>query len=476
MTPGFQAPGNWRIWTWHGSNRGLCIAHLTFEQLSALIQDGTIETVIVAFPDQFGQLMGKRLTGEYFLERPEAECCSYLLTTDIEMNPQTGFALGSWEQGYGDFTMVPDLATITIPNWLPGTALVIADLKDREGKEVEQSPRAILKRQCRKAAELGYEVMMASELEFYLFAHRYDEVRAEGSHGLRRVNTGAIDYHILGTGYDEDIIGEIRKSISSSGIPVESSKGETGGGQYEVALRYTSALEMADRHVIYKYGAKSIAAAADHSITFMAKYSDADAGSSCHIHCSLQEYESGKNAFCSHSMADKEEAPVFSGFLGGLHKLAVDFCLFFAPTVNSYKRYSPGSFAPTRISWDYDNRTTSFRVVGKGPSFRIENRLPGADANPYLAYAATIAAGLYGIENGIQLPPRYSGNAYIDRTLHHVPLDLKSAADRMDQSVIGRELFGDAVIDHYVRQARLEAAAYAAVVGEWELKRYFEKI
>jgi len=476
MLTGFRVPANWRIWIWHGSNRGLCIGHLTFEQLRTLIQDRTIETVIVAFPDQFGQLMGKRLTGEYFLERQEVECCNYLLTTDIEMNPQAGFALGSWEQGYGDFTLVPDFSTITLPAWLPGTAIVIADLQDREGNEVEQSPRAVLKRQCRKAAELGYEVMMASELEFYLFANRYDDVRTDGSRGLRRVNTGAIDYHILGTQYDEDIIGKIRKAISSSGIPVESSKGETGEGQYEIALKYAPALEMADRHIIYKYGAKSIAAEADHSITFMAKYSDRDAGSSCHIHCSLQDRRSGRNAFCSDPGKDQEGTSVFTGFLGGLHALAADFCLFFAPTVNSYKRYSPGSFAPTRISWDFDNRTTSFRVVGEGPSFRIENRLPGADANPYLAYAATIAAGLCGIEKGIELPPRYSGNAYIDRTLHHVPLDLKSAADIMDQSVIGRDLFGDAVIDHYVRQARLEAEKYAAVVGEWELKRYFEKI
>jgi glutamine synthetase len=435
-----------------------------------------VDTVIVAFPDQFGQLMGKRLTGEFFLKKPEVECCSYLLTTDIEMEPRQGFALGSWEQGYGDFRVVPDFSTLTYPAWLPATALLIGDLEDMDGREVPESPRAVLKAQCQRAEKLGFRPLMASELEFYLFANPSRSVAESGCQGLRLAAPHAIDYHIMGTELNEEVIGEIRRKISASGIPVESSKGETGRGQYEIALEHAPALQMADRHVIYKYGAKAVAAAAGHSVTFMAKVTEKDAGSSCHIHCSLTDAATGANSFWDPDAGKQGLSRTCGCFLGGLQQLANELFLFFAPTVNSYRRYSTGSFAPTRLAWDFDNRTSSFRVVGRDSSFRVENRLPGADANPYLAYAATLAAGLYGIEKKIEPPTRSAGNAYRAEELSAVPESLAEAAGRLNASALARGLLGDRVVEHYVRQARMESAACAAVVGEWELKRYFDRI
>ncbi|MCF7949199.1 MAG: glutamine synthetase family protein [Spirochaetia bacterium] len=465
------------------------------EQLRQGILKGSIDTVIVAFPDQFGQLMGKRITGEYYLENSTVESCSYLLTTDIEMQPQDGYAVGSWEQGYGDFRIAADPACITIPAWSPATALIIGDLIDRQGQEVAQSPRAVFKAQLERARDLsshdrspqkGFVPMAASELEFYLFNNSYKAVRNSGYAGVHPASSYPVDYHILGTGYDEELIGEIRRKVSASGIPVESSKGETGLGQYEIALRYAEALEAADRHIIYKWGAKTIAASFDRSISFMAKYSDQDAGSSCHVHLSLWGAKASPEAPASTEIANLSNlfwdektgagSQLFRYFLGGLHALAPELFLFFAPTINSYKRYTSASFAPVNSAWDYDNRTTGFRVVGGGSSFRIENRLPGADANPYLAYAATLAAGLYGIEHKIECPEPFSGNAYSTHAFTPLPANLAQAAENLSNSVAARSIFGDQVVEHYVHQARLEAKEYARVVGEWELKRYFERI
>jgi glutamine synthetase len=316
--------------------------------------------------------------------------------------------------------------------------------------------------------------MMASELEFYLFENSFREVSDRGFPAIGTQSAHAIDYHILETGYVEEIIRKIRNTMSETGIPVESSKGETGRGQHEIALEYAEALESADRHVLYKLGTKTIAAEAGKSVTFMAKYTELDAGSSCHIHCSLENAETGENSFGGGP--DGTGSSLFRHFLGGLIRLSGDFFLFFAPTVNSYKRYTPGSFAPTRLAWDYDNRTASFRVVGEGSSFRIENRMPGADANPYLAYAATLAAGMYGVRHKIEPPERSGGDAYKDSHLKPLPASLEEAADRLEASDAARELFGSDVVDHYVRHARLESEAYRRVVGEWELKRYFERI
>jgi len=473
------------------------------EQLRQRIRNGSIDTVIVAFPDQFGQLMGKRITGEYYLENSTVESCSYLLTTDIEMQPQDGYAVGSWEQGYGDFRIAADPASITIPAWSPSTALIIGDLIDRQGQEVAQSPRGVLKAQLKRARnqtahnhppleqdfhkqsrQKGFVPMAASELEFYLFNNSYKAVHSSGYDGLHPASTYPVDYHILGTGYDEDLIGEIRRKVAASGIPVESSKGETGLGQYEIALRYAEALEAADSHIIYKWGAKTIAASFDKSVTFMAKYSDRDAGSSCHVHLSLWGPKTSSEAPTTADTPsnlfwdEKTESgsQLFRYFLGGLHALAPELFLFFAPTINSYKRYTSASFAPVNSAWDYDNRTTGFRVVGRGSSFRIENRLPGADANPYLAYAATLAAGLYGIEHEIECPEPFSGNAYSTDAYTPLPANLAEAAENLFNSAAARSMFGDQVVEHYVHQARLEAKAYARVVDEWELKRYFERI
>lgn len=415
------------------------------------------------------------------MRRPHVECCNYLLSCDIEMEPQPGFKRGGWEGGYGDLGIHLDYSSLTYPAWLPSTALVLGDLVDEEGREIEESPRAVLKGQYTRAEKSGYRAMMASELEFYLFANTYREIAEEGSRGLRHSCPGAIDYHILGTEYQEELISELRRKMIASGIPVESSKGETGRGQYEIALDFAPALTMADRHGIYKYGAKAIAAAAGGSISFMAKYSSEDAGSSCHIHSSLFDPQGQRNLFWEEPRrGEKEERPVgtelYRHFLGGLQGLSRELCLFFAPTVNSYKRYRPDSFAPTRIAWDYDNRTAAFRIVGRGRGFRIENRLPGADVNPYLAYAAVIGAGVYGIEHKTEPPPPFSGDAYSATSLPPLPQTLGEAAEILDASKAAREIFGDAVIDHYVRHGACEWERYQRVVGEWELKRYFEKI
>jgi glutamine synthetase len=446
--------------------------HKKMTELTDHIRKGEIDTVIVAFPDHFGQLMGKRLEARFFLDHPVVESCSYLLTTDIEMSPLKGFSLGSWEKGYGDFQIVPDYSTIKLPSWAPATALILGDLV-HEGEEIAQSPRAILKKQAARAAKLGCRPMMASELEFYLFENPFKEVMSGGHEALRPSSVYPIDYHILGTGYSEAFLARVRAAMSAAGITVESSKGETGRGQHEIALLYDEAVEMADRHILYKYGTKAMAAAEGKSVTFMAKYSDRDSGSSCHIHTSLANPDNGENLFWDPSA--RRESETFRFFLGGLHELSAEFFLFYAPNVNSYKRYTAGSFAPTRLAWDYDNRTTSFRVVGEGPGFRVENRLPGADANPYLAYAAMLAAGLYGMEHKIEAPRRFTGDAYHAQELEPLPSSLAEAAEKLDNSRRARELFGDAVVDHYVRHARLEAEAYSRVVGEWELKRYFER-
>jgi glutamine synthetase len=445
---------------------------LTLEELDEKIRKGTIDTVALVFPDHLGQLMGKRLTGSYFLENRQANCCDYLLTIDVAQNPLPGFKLAGWDKGYGDFLMVPDYTTIRETSWQKQTAIIICDLVREDGRSVEVAPRTILQNQLNRLSAKKLKAMMASELEFYLFDNPYDDVYKEGYKGLIPSSFNPIDYNILTTGFKDDLLRDICNRISEAGIPVESRKGETGKGQYEIGLLYSESLEMADRHMIYKNGARTIADNNGKSITFMAKYSDSDAGSSCHIHMSLVHSDSGKNVFIDNNA----ESLFFKHFLGGLHLLASEFFLFFAPTVNSYKRFSNDSFAPTRIAWGYDNRTTSFRIVGSGEGFRIENRLPGADVNPYLAFAATIAAGLYGVENKIEPPALKGGNMYIDESLPKVPKNLMEAAENLDRSDIARNVFGNDVIDHYVGHAKLESEAYEKNVSLWELQRYFENI
>jgi glutamine synthetase len=450
---------------------------LTLPQLEKLIREGGIDTVLIAFPDHLGRLMGKRVTGSYFLDhlaKDGMEACDYLLTVDMEMNPQPGFRMASWDEGYGDFQGKLDPTTLRLIPWLPGTALGLVDLQWHGGRPVDASPRAMLRKQIERAAKAGYTIYMGSELEFYLFEESHEDLFDRNFADPQPTTQYIIDYHILGTTRDESVIRDIRNSMNRAGIPVEFSKGEWGRGQHEINLLYSDALTMADRHAIYKNGVKEIAWAHGRCATFMAKYSAAEAGSSCHIHTSVYN-KAGKSSLFWDARK-KEPSKVFRQFLGGLMKYSPELFLFFASTVNSYKRYQAGTFAPTNVAWSQDNRTTGFRIVGHGQGYRIENRMPGADANPYLAYAATIAAGLAGIEEGLDCGRAYKGDAYKDAKLPRVPTSLNAAADAFARSSLARSAFGQDVVDHYVHLSRLEEAAFRAAVTDWERVRYFDRI
>jgi glutamine synthetase len=395
--------------------------------------------------------------------------CDYLLACDMDMDPTPGYAFASWDTGYGDVHCVPDMRTLRHAAWLERTALVLCDaVREDGGEPIEIAPRTILARQLERAAERGLFPLMGSELEFFLFCDDYREAREKGWRNLEQSQYYIEDYHVLSGSFAEPVIGAIRQLVDASGIPVEFSKGEWGPGQHEINLRYAPALEMADRHVIYKLAAKEIAAEAGASVTFMAKWSEKLAGSSLHIHTSL---------------ADAQGAPVFAGesetfrwFLGGLLAHMRELTLWLAPNVNSYKRFRPGTFAPTGIAWSYDNRTAGFRVVGHGPSLRIECRVPGADANPYLAYAALLAAGLAGVERRIEPGPAFEGDAYAAEGLPRMPRRLYEAIEAFERSELAREAFGEAVIAHYLHFARTEQEAFEVRVTDVERERYFERI
>lgn len=450
---------------------------LTLSELKSLIESGEIDTVLPVFCDHYGRLMGKRLTGNYFLSGVKGGMvhgCNYLLTADMDMNPLPGFGMASWAQGYGDFTLVMDMATLRRIPWLARTALVLCDLVWENGEPVEQAPRSLLKAQRARLRKQGLEAFMGSELEFYLFKDDLETARKRGFKQLTPSSGYRIDYHILATSLDEPVVREIRNGMCAAGVPIECSKGEWGSGQHEIGLLYAEALEMADRHVIYKNGVKEIAAAHGVSASFMAKYDVAQAGSGFHIHTSLCSTKNGDNLFWD----KKAHGPsrLFRRFLGGLLALSREFCLLFTPSLNAYKRYTEDSFAPTRVAWAHDNRTTGYRIVGEGQSFRIENRMPGADGNPYLAFAATLAAGLYGIEQELDCGEPYEGNAYVAEELPKLPATLRDATDLFEQSAAARAAFGDAVVDHYVHAARLEQAGFDRAVTDWELAQYFDRI
>jgi glutamine synthetase len=456
------------------------------KELPSLIRKGAVDTVLTVFPDHLGRLMGKRVAGRYFLDHVLGEgvhACIYLFTVDMEMEPLQGFTLTSWERGYGDMKAVPDLATWRLLPWLPGTALVFCDVYTEEGEPIEESPRWILRRQVERAAARGYTVKTASELELYLFRESFDEARAKRYQGLTPVSGYLEDYHILQTSREEPLVRAIRNHLEAARIPVEFSKGEWGKGQEEINLRYADALEMADRHVLYKHAVKEIAGQQGSSVTFMAKYDAGAAGSSCHVHSSVWDRAGRKSLFAPPSprpqgarTEGRQGSPLFQQWLAGQMAMARELSLFYAPTVNSYKRYQAGSFAPTRIAAGWDNRTCGFRLCGEGPGFRVENRIPGADANPYLAFAATIAAGLHGIGTRLRPPALYEGNAYEDAKLPQVPKTLREAIDELGRSRVAREAFGAKVVDHYLRLARLEQAAFDQAVTDWELIRLFERI
>jgi glutamine synthetase len=452
---------------------------LTQRDLADLVERGEIETVLAVFPDMYGRLMGKRINATYFLDEVAGHgmhACDYLLACDMEMDVIPGYKYTSWETGYGDFHCVPDLATLRRATWLPGTALVLCDLFDQHENPVEVSPRRMLQRQLARAREAGFTVMGGTEIELYVFDDSFAEARAKNFHDLRPMGTYNEDYHILQGTKEEELVGAIRRHLDQSGVPVENSKGEAGLGQQEINLRYSEALTQADRNVIYKHAAKEIAWAQGRSVTFMAKWDEKHTGSSAHVHISLWGADGGGNQF----PGDRPTGPVeasdtFRWFLGGWIKHARAFSAFYAPYVASYKRYQARSWAPTAIAWSYDNRTAGFRVVGRGPSLRIECRIPGADANPYIVYAAALAAGLDGIKNRIEPPDVFQGDLYAARELPRVPETLREAIAELERSDLAREAFGEDVTEHYLHFLRTEQRKFDEVVTCWERARYFER-
>lgn len=452
---------------------------LTLEQLRGLVAQELIETVIVGFTDHYGRLCGKRYDAEMFVEdvyHHGTHGCDYLLTTDMEMEPVPGYKFANWELGYGDFHLVPDLHTLRTASWLDKTALVLCDVQHTTTHQpIAVAPRAILRQQLAAARTAGFESFAASELEYYLFQNSYRDAAADGFRNLEPAGWYLEDYHILQGTRTEPFNAAARHHLRHSGVPVENSKGEWGLGQHELNVRYAEALEMADRHVVYKQCLKEVAEQQGLSVTFMAKFASDRAGSSCHIHFSL--WRDGKNAFAG----DNQFGPVrcsdeFRWFLGGWMSHVPDVMPFYAPTVNSYKRYVDGSWAPTRLAWSYDNRTGGFRVVGHDQSLRIECRIPGADANPYLAFAASLASGLDGIANQIEPPECFTGDIYAARYLPRVPYTLAEATDKFANSEFAKQAFGADVVEHYTHFFRTEQAAFNAAVTDWERKRYFERI
>ena len=449
---------------------------LTLETLERQIAAGHIDTVLVAFPDMQGRLVGKRVTGRFFLEHVinGMEVCDYLLAADMEMEPVPGYRAASWDKGYGDFVVRPDLATLRAIPWLEGTALVLGDCVNHADTPIPHAPRSILKHQLARARERGLVVKTGSELELYLFDNSFEEARAKRYENLQSAGWYISDYHIFQTTKEEPLVRAIRNGLEGAGIPVEFSKGEWGPGQEEINLCYAEALEMADRHTIYKNAAKEIAHQQGKSVTFMAKWRDDLAGSSCHIHTSLWDaHEDQPLLFDADAPAGM--SALFRQFLAGQLALAREMTYFFAPNINAYKRYLAGSFAPTRVVWSRDNRTAGFRVVGEGPAKRVECRIPGADANVYLAFAAIIAAGLHGMDQGLKLDPPFEGNAYTDAELPEVPKTLREAVEMLDGSSALRAALGDAVVDHYVHAGRWEQREYDRQVTDWELRRCFER-
>ena len=442
---------------------------LSVEELTAEVESGAIDTVVVAFTDMQGRLMGKRLHGEFFLEEigdgHDIEGCNYLLALDMEMEPTPGYQIASWEQGYGDFAMRPDLDTLRRIPWLEATALVLSDVIWHDGSPVEPSPRQVLRAQMERAAAAGFTPMTGSELEFYLLRETYEEAWAQRYEELTPSVPYILDYHVLATTYDEALIRQIRNGMHGAGMRVETSKGEAWPGQHEINFRFADALTMADNHVIYKNGAKEIAHANGCSVSFMAKPFESWIGNSCHIHASL--FRDGEPAFAT------DEA-LFERFLAGQIACVEELAVFFAPTINSYKRFAAGSWAPTSLAWGHDNRTCGFRIVGHGASKRVETRIPGGDVNPYLAFAAMIAAGLHGIENELQLPPPLEGNAY-ESDAKRFPSALRDAVAALEAGTIARSAFGDQVVDHYLNYARVEQGLFDKTVTDWERIRYFER-
>src|SRR5918996_1006677 len=453
-----------------GGTRGM----LSLDDLRKAGEEGTIDTIVTAFTDMQGRLFGKRIEIDFFLEEVTShgiEGCNYLLALDMEMEPVPGYEMANWEKGYGDFGIQPDMATLRQIPWLDRTAMVVADVVNHDGSPVVASPRQVLVAQYERAAEMGFTPYMASELEFYLYKESYAEAWEKGFRDLTPTIPYNLDYHILATTMDEAYLGPIRRGMQGAGIPVEFSKGEAWYGQHEVNFRYADAVTSADRHTIYKNGVKEIAFLNDISASFMGKPSEKDIGGPCHIHSSLVG-SGGKSAFVDD---DGEETDVFRHYLGGQRGHIRELALLIAPAVNSFKRYAAESWAPTSVSWGRDNRTCGFRIVGHGQSKRIECRIPGADVNPYLGYAALLAAGLDGIENRTDPGPELIGNAYAEAEAEPFPSSLREAVDLWEASDFARDSFGDAVHKHYLNYGRTEQRLFDEVVTDYERRRMFER-
>jgi glutamine synthetase len=457
---------------------------LNREELARRVDGGEIDTVLTVFPDLYGRLVGKRITGRYFLEHVAhagMNACDYLLACDMEMDPVPGYRFASWDSGYGDVLCRPDWQTLRVASWLDRSAIVLCDVfDDRTEESVAIAPREVLRRQVERAREMGYIPLGASELEFFIFRETYESARQKSFEGLETFGGYIEDYHILQGTRSEPLVGEIRRQLDASGIPVEFSKGEWGAGQHEINLAFCELLEMADRHVLYKHAAKEIADAQELAITFMAKWDAGHAGNSMHLHVSLWDApDASRNVFAGSGepIPGTRACPseVFRYWLGGLIHHARAITLFLAPYVNSYKRYVAGTFAPTAIGWSYDNRTTGFRIVGHDASLRAECRIPGADGNPYMAFAAMLAAGLDGIARKIEPPEMFRGNLYEAEGVPQVPRTLEEAIREAERSEMLREALGETVLEHYLHFATIEKEKFEQTVTTWERARYFER-
>tara|TARA_B100000579_G_C22815554_1_gene847651 strand:+ start:673 stop:2037 length:1365 start_codon:yes stop_codon:yes gene_type:complete len=449
----------------------------SYEGLAEASRADRIDTVILAFTDHYGRLMGKRLDAEFFLEDPTGtHACDYLLTVDMEMEPVDGFSFSNWDLGYGDLHLAPDMNTIRPIPWLDSTALIMCDLLDHHGNPISVAPRSILRHQIQRLENFGVKAMVASELEYFLYRTSYRDAAFAGYDNLEPAGWYVEDYHLLQGSRTEDLNGAFRRHLKDMGIPVESTKGEFGRGQHELNIRWCDALEMADRHVLLKQCVKEVADQKGAAATFMAKPHGSEAGSSSHLHLSLWSMNQEENLFAGGvKLAGLDVSETFGSFLGGWLSHLQELMPCFAPTVNSYKRYQSQSWAPTGSAWSPDNRTAGFRIVGEGQSLRIECRVPGADVNPYLAYAAAIAAGLEGLESQTEAPPPLQGDAYQSQ-INPLPSNLREATQLFSSSSFVRDAFGDEVVDHYSHFWANESAAFEAAVTDWERKRYFERI
>jgi glutamine synthetase len=446
---------------------------LSVDELRADVDAGAVDTVLLACTDMQGRLQGKRFDARFFLDEVlahGAEACNYLLAVDVDMDTVGGYAVSSWEQGYGDFALVPDLATLRRVPWHAGTALVLADVSWLDGAPVDPSPRQVLRRQLDRLADRGWRALVGTELELLVFRTSYEDAWRSRYRDLEPANQYNVDYSLLGTARVEPLLRRVRTSMAEAGMVVESAKGECNLGQHEIAFRYDEALVTCDNHVVYKTGAKEIAAQEGMAVTFMAKFDERE-GNSCHIHLSLRDGDDRPVL----AGGDGRPSPVMEAFLAGQLACLRELTLLLAPNVNSYKRFQPGSFAPTAVRWGLDNRTCALRVVGSGPSLRMEHRVPGGDVNPYLAVAALVAAGLHGVEEGLALEPPCPGNAYREGG-PRVPSTLREAADLWRGSAVAREAFGDDVVDHYATMADVELAAFDGAVTDWERVRGFERL